>query len=309
MPPDWAGGHTAGGFARMISALRDAYVAIGYTRTQLQLDDAALLVGRPETPSMELRVNLINISITLSRLPLDDWDEQIATFVASADELIIGERQTPWEEAEPRLRVRLYGADGLSGLLTPGRRLAPELLLCPVLDFPTAARVVVTEELERWGKSVEELIELGLRQTVEHEPLPEPQRMPIAPVGVVLHFVANSIYVASHLARLGELVGDAPHGALVAVPRRNVLMLHPIRDVTAVFAVDVMTRVAAQICDAGPYSLSHALYWWRDSGLTNVSRVDRGRTRIKLPPELAAIFAALMPGRPATAPSREGPLH
>ena len=61
-------------------------------------------------------------------------------------------------------------------------------------------------------------------------------------------------------------VADAPHGALVAIPSRDKLFFHVIRDRDTAgvpAALDEIGRLAAECYENSPYPVSSLVYWWR----------------------------------------------
>jgi len=85
----------------------------------------------------------------------------------------------------------------------------------------------------------------------------------------VLH--GPSIFTSIHALWADEFDPPAaPHGTLVAVPTRNAVLAHPIRDARVVGVVDPMLELARSAAEQDPAPLSTRLFWLRDGRLEGV---------------------------------------
>jgi hypothetical protein len=78
----------------------------------------------------------------------------------------------------------------------------------------------------------------------------------------------HTFFAASHVLFL-EAYGAAhsPWGAIVAVPRRHVVVFHSIIDLRVIAAINSMLNVIPRMFHEGPGSITSSLYWWtRPSG-------------------------------------------
>jgi hypothetical protein len=83
------------------------------------------------------------------------------------------------------------------------------------------------------------------------------------------------------------------HGALVAVPNRHVLVVHPIASVEAVRALNAMIILADRLYREGPGAIVPHVYWWRsgEPPMRIPSSVDE--KRVTPPDELVTVLNEL----------------
>jgi hypothetical protein len=90
----------------------------------------------------------------------------------------------------------------------------------------------------------------------------------VAPL-FVLH--GPSVFTATHALWADEFEPPAPaYGTLVAVPTRNAVLAHPIRDDRVVGVVQAMLELAQSAAEQDPAPLSTRLFWLRDGRLERV---------------------------------------
>jgi hypothetical protein len=79
-------------------------------------------------------------------------------------------------------------------------------------------------------------------------------------------FVASLVLVMPWVVETLTGVADTPHGALVAMPARDQLIFHVIRDrdtAGVLAALDEVGRLAAECYANSAYQISSRVYWWR----------------------------------------------
>ena len=92
----------------------------------------------------------------------------------------------------------------------------------------------------------------------------------------VLH--GPSVFTSTHALWADEFDPPAaPHGTLVAVPTRNAVLAHPIRDARVVGVVDPMLELARSAAEQDPAPLSTRLFWLRDGRLEGVDATPSSR--------------------------------
>ena len=85
----------------------------------------------------------------------------------------------------------------------------------------------------------------------------------------VLH--GPSVFTATHALWADEFdPPPAAYGTLVAVPTRNAVLAHPIRDARVVGVVQAMLELAQSAAEQDPAPLSTRLFWLRDGRLEGV---------------------------------------
>lgn len=89
-------------------------------------------------------------------------------------------------------------------------------------------------------------------------------------------------------AQIGDL------GAIVSMPLRHSVLVHPIDNASAQCGIAGMIPIAHQLFKQGPGSVSPHLYWWRDGSLEWIPTFFDGTTsgsEFYPSPELAAALA------------------
>lgn len=266
--PAWAGFWGLEAYGAFTEAVELALVE---RELEAVLRDGVVAVALPD--GRPLQLGLQNLAQRCARYPRHRWEEVIADHVdtllgAEAD--AEGLDRQDFEAVRSRLKVRLYPAEALAGsdadlviLARPAEGLAAVL----VYDLPHTVSSVGTAEVAAWGRDPEALLAVGL-ENLAAEPAPEREDMELER-GVVLRVLSGpSFFVSSHLLRLERfLPSKLPYGALVSVPTRHLLLLHPIRDSRVLLAINALIPRAQRACQQGPGSLRPDLYWWRDGQL------------------------------------------
>ena len=210
----------------------------------------------------------------------DEYHEFLIAHIDSSVAAISGPPVTELSDAEwfDRVRIRMLPAgarDELSATyaqnLTPGL----EVVLC--IDSPTSISYVSDADLA--GRDVRASFDAGFRNVLA-EPVDE--NMEIAP-GV--HMLAgDSMFMATKAIGLGSLAGsvlpEAPHGVIVGMPHRHLLLAHAVTGAASVTAIgELATIVAQQAGDDAPGGpLSSAVYFWKDDVFENVGGPDESGT-------------------------------
>jgi hypothetical protein len=85
----------------------------------------------------------------------------------------------------------------------------------------------------------------------------------------VLH--GPSVFTSTHALWADEFDPPAPaYGTLVAVPTRNAVLAHPIRDARGAGVVEAMLDLARSAAEQDPAPLTTRLFWLRDGRLEGV---------------------------------------
>lgn len=188
--------------------------------------------------------------------------------------------------ARPHLKLRLYARDTFTGGAEQFvlHDVADDLTAVLCYDLPSNVVTVAAESLARWGVSRDELYYQALanQRRTERAPIEE------VDVGgaVVRAMTGESFFVASNLLLLSDFItGEAPYGALAAVPNRHTLIWHTIVDPSALRAIDAMVVMASNLCAEGPGSISPNLFWWRDGALRTLPTRETDEHYEFVPPD------------------------
>lgn len=167
---------------------------------------------------------------------------------------------------------------------------ADDLVAVLSVDLPTTVHAVHPRDIAGTGLTEDELWQRAVQQLDDGESI---ERNFLDDDQLVEVLVSDSHFLATQVLALEELMGALPeHGALVALPHRHVLALHPIRDTTVLDAVGVMAPFAVEQFEAGPGSLSAHLYWWHRDGLERIV-VDDVKGAVSPPDSFVAMLEKL----------------
>ncbi len=170
-----------------------------------------------------------------SPMPDEEFDQVIIEKFAGALKLIDGAAEAipqAWEDVKPRLRVQLVSAK----VTDVGRAItfpfADDVHSSLVSDCDTGYAYISNEDLERWGQSAVDAIELGKLNIVTSSPtLPMtvmPGPAPLVAIQTGDGYDAARILIPEIRARIiSELTGDEDGEVYAGVPNRDFLIAWP----------------------------------------------------------------------------------
>lgn len=154
--------------------------------------------------------------------------------------------------------VSIIGRENLIGFPVAG-----DIFAMLVFDLPESIVNVQRKHTEAWDKTDEELIELGIHNARERNP-----------VEVVRHeFGGNPIYfVSAEHFFSGNFIFDLPehpeligwHGTLVGIPNRHTTLFFPINDIGVLDGLNRLLPTVYGMHQEGPGSLSDKLFWYHE---------------------------------------------
>jgi hypothetical protein len=243
---------------------------------------------------------LSNLSQQCAANDPDEWSRIIAahfTSVFSIKGRDLDALAADYEQARSILQVRLMPDASMGGVDVPGtviRPIAPGIQAVLVYDFPDSTASVHEDHLASWPVDPDAAFAQGVAN-VDREPAPLSDDMEVSPGTSVRVWYGDSFYVATRILRLAELLPPGTTDALVAVPNRHTLLVHPIVDGGAVAAMQPIYRLAVQLFREGPGSISDQPYWWHEGRLEQIPHHTKGRDVTVVPPDgLLAVFEAVI---------------
>jgi hypothetical protein len=248
------------------------------------------------TPTGEpLVVGLTNLEQMCRRSKRSDWPQLIAGHFASLMVQVEGP-DLSFESARSMVKIRVFpeqiaipdDPDPSKSAVT--EVIAPGLRWILALDLPTTVRSLSRGDLGDWGRTPEEMYDLGLANVREQD---VPLDRDLGD-GVRL-LLGDSFFVATWALMLERYLDPIPeHGALVALPHRHALAFKPISDLSVVQAISGMLNLAIESYREGPGSISPNLYWWRAGKLTLLpSRLEGKRVNFMPPDEFTEMLNSL----------------
>ncbi len=278
-PPPWAHNLDAEGF-RTFVALVERYFAERQIPAQVKADEGVVQAesGVFERASV---LGLQNVAQSCAQVAIERWPSLIAEhfdciFAVSDDQNALMVDVGDFDKVSERLRARLYPVDLLSQSVETIHRPGPEgTIEVIVLDLPTTVRTISQSEAKRWGLEAPELFEIGRRNLRRAGSLKR-TAVTLYPGVEIQLYSGDPYYAASHALLLDAYLPDAlPHGALVGLPRRDVMLLHFIRNIGVAEAIGSMLQSIVGMYAEGPGSLSPHLYWfWQGVFITLPYELD-----------------------------------
>lgn len=296
--PQWIGGYSHEAWQEFRAAVEAALAETG-TSGQWMDDDKGIRLpeGNPLGSSV---LGVQNLAQSCLQLPRSEWSEAARRFVAALlathqESARLETALADFAEARPLLRSRICSNDMLVGNHV-ARPLTDDLSLALWLDLPHSVQSVNPELLETWPHGVDDLLALGLDNVRAELAGVEPET--ITEDDVSIEILESDSFFTSTCAACIPKEETLPHGLLVGMPTRHVLMLHRIREIGP--ALSTMNSLAGLVLEAfeqGPGSVSPFVHLLRDGRFTPVPASLEGNTlSITPPPELIEVFERMSEG-------------
>jgi hypothetical protein len=284
--PEWASGFSPAQYAAFLDAVRKDVAGRGF---QVREELPKLHATGPDGQAYEW--GLWNLSQLCRGNPPGRWTSIVKDHF---DSMVRSRSETSALEADekdfakmrPLLRVRLYGEESLEkapGAKLVRRPLAPGIAAVLVFDLPSSVATVSSDKAGAWGMSVDELFRVGIENVRAEGPLEsmiqDVEGIPITLLG------GESFFTTTHACFLEDyLRPPSPHGALIGLPHRGALLVHPVREKKALRAVQPLIQITRGMYEEGPGSLSPEIYWWRAGSWTLIKTwIENGRLNIEPP--------------------------
>ena len=299
--PAWAAFYTREQFERFVISLGGYFAAHKSKMKFANPAEPRLTVSGGRFPPGHYGV--VNLAQLCNQVPGDEWPLRIADHfdalaAAAKDHEQFNVRAAEFEQVKGLIAVRLGDEPSLPTDKLLVRRDLPGTISYLVFDLPHSVESVPRDMPEKWGKGVEELFALGLAN-VKNSVKPEIERVEIQSGVAFTAYSGESFFTASLALLLDELPeATGPHGTLVAVPHRHMLLFHRIENADVVHAVQRLGVLAINLDAQGPGSISPNLYWYRDGRFTNLPfQIENEDFLFRPPPEFMEMLNGLGVGR------------
>jgi hypothetical protein len=286
--PEWAPFFSREQFEKFINLLGDYFKR---SKSKITFADTATprltVTGGSFPPG---HYGVINLAQVCNQLPAEKWPQRIADHfdalaAAARDHEKFNVREAEFDQVKEMLAVRIGDEGSLPTDKLLFRRDLPGTISYLVFDLPHSVESVPPELPEKWGRSVDELFALGLAN-VKKSAHPSIEQVEINEGASFTAYTGDSFFTASFALLLDELDGaTGPHGTLVAIPHRHMLLVHRIDNADAIFAVQHLGVLAYNLDEQGPGSISPNLFWYRDGKFLNLPFQIEGDTFNFRPPE------------------------
>ena len=202
-----------------------------------------------------------------------------------------------WEQAREPLRARILPADdSMSGALQrPVADGLVEVVMAERGDQPfLSGEPVAAGDALGWGVTEHVVFDAARANARAAAPL-EAESFTIDGTSLIALF-GPSHYTATHVLWLSEHLAAIPgyaaaNGALVVLPHRHLIAVHPIESAAVVAAAGTLLRFAARQFETCPGPISDQLYWWHEGALHRLPSDSVGETLQVFPSDR---FAALL---------------
>lgn len=274
--PEWASFMDKRQYAEFIKAL-EAFLQ-SHGASEYKIDDGVLLFY-DEGPFGLERAGLQNLAQVCAQNQPENYPEiTFAHFesLRKSNEFFqnFDNELQDFEKVKSYLGVRLQGGEYIRTLPDSivFREIAEDLYRQLVFDLPDAVRSVHPDEAAAWPLSEDELFELAQANIRQNYPL-EKQWYDHEETGFWMvaadhYFSPNIIF---DMEKYEDLLG--PQGALIGLPHRHGVLIHPIKTLMVLKAVSAMIRACRNMHAAGPGSITPNLFWYKDGRFTNLPYV------------------------------------
>jgi hypothetical protein len=255
---------------------------------------------------LELSTDVPNV-IGLSNLlqvcrgrPRDAWDGAIRHHFDVAFDVKDGrtaeELSKDWRLARERVKLRLYVRANLPELPLVTWEIADGLVAVLAFDLPETVISVRLEDREQWDVTDDDLYDIALANVRGEGLLPatdidlgERASLQLLEGGRTFFAASHALFIDDYLR--GEI---GPHGIVLAIPQRHVVLYHPIQDLRVVRVIEAMIVTATNMYVDGPGSISSDLYWLPPRG-EDSSLDDLEHCLVRLPCEITDDTLRFMP--------------
>jgi hypothetical protein len=245
---------------------------------------------------------LLNLAQICKQIPPDDWVDAIAShfeIIRHND----GERNQLEAEVDDfarvrdRLGLRIYPEDFLDNEMSEGAiiyRDLPGTVTVLVIDLPTSVATVPKGQMATWG-----LDERALREQAQANlarlAVCEEESVELGAECRATVLLGDSLFTATWALQLEQRLPTCAeaHGALVGLPHRHALIVHPITGSPVLTAINTMIPMISGMYQEGPGSISPRLYWYHAGVFTELP-YDIGEQEIQFTPPAA--FLSMIEG-------------
>jgi hypothetical protein len=283
--------------ARLVRLAGEAVAKRGLS---MQYDGAGALVpvasdGTPVRDGMF--AGLVNLARTVAGLPRQQWRSAVT---AHFDQMTSPDGPPPIpDDLESELYLRLVCA---STIEPSWAERVPEFVP-GVLTVPatyTGRAVAMHFDINSLGVTREEATSMGLANLRRLRDKVEQVQYNRTDITLLTGsmFTASRALVLDSVLRESLQVENPPLGCLVAMPARDMLLVHVLRDQTVVSALDMMSKIATATFLSRPGPVSPHVYYATDHEWHQVTDPSTGEIRVLAGSPLADAMQSLGAERP-----------
>jgi hypothetical protein len=201
-----------------------------------------------------------------------------------------------YEKIKQYIAVRLYPNHYMENIpkdMYIGKTFTDDIYAMLVFDMPDTISNIKPEQAEKWGKTFEDLFEVGVKNTKDNNPL-EISTFSFDEFDIWFaqgehFFVPNIVFELPHRP---ELLGE--HGAIIGLPHRHAALIYPLNSMKVVKAINDLIPTIDGMYREGPGSLSSNLYWYKNGRFLNLPySLDDNTLRFTPPAEFVELLNTL----------------
>ena len=263
------------------------------------IEDGAVSVG--ENSYGFALLGLHNIAQMCKQADLKNYGDLIADHFNSMSRINLFQKEfddmaADFEKVGKYIAVRLFDTEYVSHLEEENRvtrNFAEDIVAMLVFDQPDSIVNIKPEQIVPWGKTVDELFEIG-RGNVKNS---YPVNVKEEKVGdhMIWFVMADHSYVSSFvfdIADYPQVVGS--YGSLVSIPNRHTVLAYPIDSLEVLGALNGMLYLTSRMYEDGPGSITDKLYWYKDGQIINLPHRREDGKLIFAPPQIFVDVLNLM---------------
>lgn len=212
-----------------------------------------------------------------------------------------GEIKNDYEQIKEYLGVRLYphGYFAQVGLHnTIGKDFSGNIYAAIVYDTPDSIESVSASDAEKWGKSVDDLFETGIKNIWSKYGV---QLSEEEIEGFNIWFAQAEHFFTPNIVFDKETLKDLSgrEGLLIGLPHRHAAILYPVNDALAADFIDSLIMVVNNMYNEGPGSLSNNIFWYKDGYFENLPyEIEDGAIVLSPPESFTSMLESLPPEEP-----------
>jgi hypothetical protein len=196
-----------------------------------------------------------------------------------------------WPAAQRHIKLRLFPAAQAvaNEEILVSADIGAGLSVVLVYDLPDSVTSVQPDAVAAWPVTGAELWRIATANLRAEEPPPVVERIALTEDADALLVTGESYFVASRLLILGDILPPSsfPYGALVIVPHRHAMVVHPITGSEIYDALTTLSVMAGEMVGDSPGPMSSAVYWWKSDAIEEVAVVvDEDAAEVTVEPSV-----------------------
>lgn len=286
--PKWASFFTPSEYSEFIKYVENYFQKLSL---DYEIDDAAVTVGENNLGFNILGLN--NVAQMCKQNDLKDYEsvvnDHFDTMIRIHQFDQEFEKSIPYfEKVEKYIAVRLYDSGYASYLEEENlviQDFAEDIIAMLVFDLPESVINIKPEQVQFWGKTIEELFVLGRKNIKENYPVNLSEEI-VGEHSIWFaeadHFFASSF--TFDIAEYPQTIGKK--GSIVSIPNRHTVIIYPINDLEVLGAVSDILYLTKRMHEDGPGSITDKIYWYNDGKFINLPHKTENEKLIFSPPQI-----------------------